>query len=426
MDGRGAELRDESAISTLKQALTAGAGAIDDIRAWSSVIGKQAAVAEIPLTPLEHVVAAYLYRNRLFTGISGETERELAAALSKSWHYLTQERVEDRKLGNRLPRSVLRRSSRETRLFHAASFLPREAGAPWLRQSFGRDFLLEPGELVFLGAVLATAAAMALFTAWGAALLCCALLGYAVATIVEYSMHRWAGHEGNRAHEALGRFGKIGRALSEILTATYMGHFVFHHIKTSNRNYTSQFSPDDPKDREVVDAELAHMGATGRFIKSTNYGMTLNPNSVLTGFLTPLPVQAGLIWLLHLNLFDAVALMAPAWLYIAASRNLHPYLHKTRGEIARTAGVCMRFVARTRYAEYISRAHWIHHKGGGGNYNLVPGGDLLFGDFRKPNLDMVFRMRADGILGAEWPPTMPYRTTRWNVLTDRPPATAPL
>jgi hypothetical protein len=32
----------------------------------------------------------------------------------------------------------------------------------------------------------------------------------------------------------------------------------------------------------------------------------------------------------------------------------------------------------------------------------VPGADLLFGDFRRPNLDMVFRMRDDGILGADW------------------------
>jgi hypothetical protein len=62
----------------------------------------------------------------------------------------------------------------------------------------------------------------------------------------------------------------------------------------------------------------------------------------------------------------------------------------------------MRLLLRTRYAEWISRSHWIHHKGGGGNYNLVPGADVLFGDFRKPNLNMVLRMRADGIVGAVW------------------------
>ena len=62
----------------------------------------------------------------------------------------------------------------------------------------------------------------------------------------------------------------------------------------------------------------------------------------------------------------------------------------------------MRLLLATRYAEMISRAHWVHHKGGGGNFNLVPGADLLFGDFRRPNLDMVFRMRDDGILGADW------------------------
>ena len=62
----------------------------------------------------------------------------------------------------------------------------------------------------------------------------------------------------------------------------------------------------------------------------------------------------------------------------------------------------MRLLLATRYGEWISRSHWIHHKGGGGNYNLVPGADVLFSDFRKPNLSMVLRMRADGIVGANW------------------------
>src|SRR6185436_8407963 len=88
--------------------------------------------------------------------------------------------------------------------------------------------------------------------------------------------------------------------------------------------------------------------------------------------------------------------------HVMASKILHPYLHKRRDEVMKTSSPLVCFLLRTRYAEWISRSHWIHHKGGGGNFNLVPGADFLFGDYRKPNLDLVFRMRADHIVGADW------------------------
>ena len=101
-------------------------------------------------------------------------------------------------------------------------------------------------------------------------------------------------------------------------------------MKTSSRNYTSQFSNRPPGDKASVDAELARLGPMGEFIRQTDYGMTINHVGVVAGFAVALPFQLALIWALNLRPWSAVALMAPSVLYVAASKFLHPYLHKTR------------------------------------------------------------------------------------------------
>ena len=183
---------------------------------------------------------------------------------------------------------------------------------------------------------------------------------------------------------------------------TYLGHFVIHHLKTSNKNYTTQFAPGPPGDRSTIDAQLDVLGKVGQRIKRSDYGMSLSHGGVTVGLLVTLPVHLTLIWVLGLGFLSTLALITPSLLYVLASRNLHPCLHKNRERAMAKSGPFMRLLLATRYAEWISRSHWIYHKGGGGNYNLVPGGDVLFSDFRKPNLNMVLRMRADGILGANW------------------------
>jgi hypothetical protein len=130
--------------------------------------------------------------------------------------------------------------------------------------------------------------------------------------------------------------------------------------------------------------------------------MSLAHEGVIAGFLTPLRIYILLYWNLHLDLISGIGLVAPSTLYVGASKYLHPFLHKSRHRAFDEAGPFTGWLLRTRYAEWISKAHWIHHKGGGGNFNLVPGADVLFSDFRKPTLRMVLQMRDEGILGACW------------------------
>jgi hypothetical protein len=388
----------EEAISTLRHVLTGGAEAARQVQAWITRIQNRQNEGE-PLTVLEHTAMAYVLRSGFLDFLSNVgPQQKVESVLAKSWLHMTGKRLDSKSLTGRLPRSTLRTASREARLFHLAAFQLRGAKATGSQKSVGRDYTPTFGDLVVITGLVAIA-----FTDMGKAILGGAAMGYAISTLAEYSMHRWAGHEaGRQIKPLLRKLGCIGQKVLNHLEATYVRHFVIHHVKTSNRYYTTQFSSDPPGDQLTIDAELDALGDVGRHIKKSDYGMTLTHTGVMTGLLATLPIHMTLILVLGLEPVSAVALMAPSLLHVWASKILHPYLHKRRDEVMKTSSPFVCFLLRTRYAEWISRSHWIHHKGGGGNFNLIPGADLVFGDFRKPNLDLVFRMQADHILGADW------------------------
>ncbi|HLQ92282.1 MAG TPA: hypothetical protein VK148_19865 [Xanthobacteraceae bacterium] len=386
----------DEAIQTLVHGLAGGAEATREVCTWIARMHDRQYEGR-SLTAMEHSALTFLLRSRLLDCISNEQQKRNAEIiLAKSWLHLTGKHHHI--LTGRLPRSTLRRADRETRLIHMAAFQPCGPKAAASQKSIGRDYIPELCDFI----VIAGLAAIAL-AGIGKAILGAAAMGYAISTLVEYSMHRWAGHGlGGRFRLLMKKSGWVGHGASNYLEATYLGHFIVHHVKTSNKYYTAQFSSNPSGHRSTIDAELDALGTIGRQIKRTDYGMTLTPTGVVAGLLVTLPIHVTLILILCLEPISAVALMAPSLLHVCASKYLHPYLHKRRDELMNGAGPVVRFLLGTRYAEWISRLHWIHHKGGGGNYNLIPGADFLFGDYRKPNLDLVFRMRADRILGADW------------------------
>ena len=348
---------------------------------------------------MEHTAAAYILRSGYLEHPSDQPAcRDIKSVLAKSWLHLTGRQPARRGLSARLPPRTLARASREARLFHSAAFRPQGPKAIAQKDSIGRDYVPDPSDLIATAGLAALA-----FTDIGGSLLASAATGYMIATLAEYSMHRWAGHEGGRPLKPLlTKSGWIGERISDYLNATYVSHFVIHHGKTSRKNYATQLARRRSDAQSRIHAEHDDMNGIGRHVKKSDYGMTLTHAGVAAGLLVTLPVHVTLILALRLEPLSAVALTMPSLLYVAASKSLHPYLHKSRDEAMASAGPFMRWLLQTRYAEWISRSHWIHHKGGGGNFNLVPGADLLFSDFRRPNLNLVLRMRADRILGADW------------------------
>lgn len=366
-----------------------------DTSAWCGAMRRLLAAGQVP-TVLEHTTLAFLARGQA----GSVTRAKLHPMLACSWQRLVGRAAGGDPVMDRLPRQVLRGATREERLLHAASFRSAPAPGRWSLRKVAPDYVPEAQD----GVALAVALGAVLLVA-DAAVPSMAALGYFVATLVEYALHRWAGHEGDRLmRPALGRLGGLGRWVGEFLAAVHFGHLVVHHARTSNRHYTAQFGPCPPFDRATVDAELEALGAAGRYVKASDYGMSLSHSGVVSGLLATMPIHFLLIWILAPGPAGIAALVAPTLLYVAASKSLHRYLHRSPDHAMATAGPLMRWLLRTRYAEWISRCHWIHHKGGGGNYNLVPGGDLLMLDYGRPDLRTVFRMRADRILGAWWEP----------------------
>ena len=237
------ELANERAICALGHVLTNGAEAATAVHAWTTWIQVSSARGQFALTVLEHTVMAYILRSEFLDRFSGfpESSRhricsvdELAAPDGTTCVI--------QNLTGRLPRSVLRKASREERLFHSAAFQPSGSKVVKLHNSIRCDYVPELRDL-------ATAAGLAVVacTDTGSSMLVSGGIGYAIATVAEYGMHRWAGHEaGGPLKPLLEKSGWIGRKVSEYLAATYLGHFVIHHVKTSNRNYTTQFAREPP------------------------------------------------------------------------------------------------------------------------------------------------------------------------------------
>ena len=188
------EAPDREAIAALRNAAAGSPAAAAEAEAWSLRMPERQIAGE-PLTVMETALV-YVFRNGLVERRSGpQAHRRIEAVLAKSRLHLAGARGADRGAADRLPRRVLRTAGREVRLLHAAAFQPGGPKAARAWASLGRDYVPEPWDLAALASGLAALAS----TGFGRAVLGSALLGYAVATVVEYGMHRWGGHEGRRS-----------------------------------------------------------------------------------------------------------------------------------------------------------------------------------------------------------------------------------
>lgn len=164
--------------------------------------------------------------------------------------------------------------------------------------------------------------------------------------------------------------------------------------------FTSEQEQADLVDTLAADNEVTE--AALKTIKGSKYGASLTTKGVSIGFLSLLPVHMTISYALGLDPLETAALIAPTTLYLSSAKYLHPLMHMPREEALKQSGPFMRWLLNTRYVEMISRQHYMHHKGGGGNYNFVFGADWVMNQIRRPQLKHVFAMRRLGMIGAEW------------------------
>lgn len=388
-DSKAADL----AFAALEELAFNREGAKARFSGWFCLIQHQQALGR-PLSVLEHTALAYSLRSGFLNAKDDSSLiRNVSQALAGSWREFSGDVPKD--LLARLPRKTLRGASHEVRLFHAAAFESSTRGTGTdtaTLSSLLRDY---PGDARDLLAVMALIAVG--LSPTGRQLLAGTALGYVTATVLEYGFHGYLAHAPNRVNRF---FKKIGGSIEKAFVELKYSHAVIHHAKTFREKYNVQFSTLDEK--EAVE-RLAHArGEAGLDIIDSRFGNSMSLRGLLKGLKVGLPFALLLTASAHLTaralglhpsaIFDVTAILV-SMINLPATGFFHPYMHMTRKQAQDEASPLMRWFLKTRYTAMMSRLHYGHHRGRGGNHNLVFGADFLFGTLKKPNVRQMLEMK---------------------------------
>ncbi|WP_435007669.1 hypothetical protein P12x_004934 [Tundrisphaera lichenicola] len=212
-------------------------------------------------------------------------------------------------------------------------------------------------------------------------------LGYLAASISESLLHRFVGHAraGTRRYWA-----RHPRLFGHLLRVHYR-HAVVHHGLTYRSDHVTQF--DDQVHRSRVDRVIGKAGDP--LIVRERYGLTIGLRSLISYNLTvvpALPVLAVMIgpW----SILGALPMLMAAPLMAMV---VHPSLHRPYASVDPQAPRHLARLLRTRYFRYLVRHHFLHHEDPTCNFNLLLGGDWLFGVGRRPDREELDRIRSLGL-----------------------------
>jgi len=205
-------------------------------------------------------------------------------------------------------------------------------------------------------------------------LLFCLCFAYLAATVWETLLH-WKVLHANRAtrlrwRQKGGIFGKLRRG--------WFSHNVIHHRQTY-QSYFTQFKT--PQAKKFLDSKLK--GSLGESIRRNQYGLTVSTFWEISCFTLP-PIFAVLLLypFFHIKyiMIGFVISTLPMWL----SKYVHPLLH-IHPEILQKKPF-QKWLNKTAYFCYIRHCHFLHHKYGLCNFNLLPGGDYLLRVYKQPDI----------------------------------------
>ena len=210
------------------------------------------------------------------------------------------------------------------------------------------------------------------------------LLYLAVAYLFSSSWESWAHrnllHASMRSRRAWRTYGEVGK----LLRLAYFYHNTIHHRRTFVKSFFIQFHDQSQKRR--LDRSLK--GTIGEQLKANGYGLTIS------GFWELFTFAAVPMAFISVGF----ALLSPTWLPVGIliallplilTRYLHPLLHIDPEQ--HRAGSLVNLICRASIFRYIQRYHFIHHKYGLVNFNLLPGADWVFQVCKRASSDEVPR-----------------------------------
>jgi hypothetical protein len=381
---------ENDAITALENMVRPNEESIKDVHQWLQNLQSKVAQGQ-PISIMEHTALTYLLDRKIFDSFpEPEVKTAVEQLLIQSWEAKTGFRLNPDELIQPLTPAVQAQMTREERVFHQVIFEPDG------RLSQER----KPSKRAIIAATLLTGFA---FSRTGGDVISGTILGYMGATMAEHLIHKYGGHASNRIKAVTEKMGWIGAWFKKVS----FRHGVVHHGLTYRKDYATQFR-DEQEMSDLNDKLEERFGFTKTELDQlaeSKYGASLSTRGVLQGLMSTAPVYLAMSHLMGFGPMATAAMIAPTAAYLALSKCIHPYMHMTRTEVNTSAPRFVRWVLTSRYGEWMSRHHYIHHKGGGGNYNLLHigiGGDSLTGELRNPTLQQVLEMRRLDLIGAAW------------------------
>lgn len=213
--------------------------------------------------------------------------------------------------------------------------------------------------------------------------------GYVVASLIESYMHQ---HVSDAPNKSVKRWQRFPRLCGYLLRTRY-SHHVVHHRRTFKQDHVTQFRTR--AEHAALDAELAERGAHGLIIQRSMYAVRLHGSGALV-FIAPL-LPAIPLTLLLLGPWATVGTGISLALPPLFSHFIHPYLHMPHARAVREAPAVTAWLMKRWYFRAMARNHFMHHRYVASNFNLVLGGDLLRGRWRKPQEKDLAEMRRLGL-----------------------------
>lgn len=214
------------------------------------------------------------------------------------------------------------------------------------------------------------------------------VIGYGVLCVSESASHRYFLHASPKIRKFWQRIGNIGRYIHN----SWYSHHVVHHYRTFRQDYVTQFTSPDEEQR--LEADLTRRGK--RQIALNSYGLRIGSPKEFVKYVYPHVPHYALLCYLGGAGFTLGALL-PVFFYQWLAHFAHPYLHMNYAEALQKASPLMRPFLYTPYFRRLAQHHFLHHKYVHCNYNLLFGGDLVWGCHRLPSAEDYAEMHKLGM-----------------------------
>ena len=214
------------------------------------------------------------------------------------------------------------------------------------------------------------------------------MLGYVMATLLESTLHRVIYHAGPQTRRFWARYPRI----SGPFRRAYFSHGIVHHRWTFRDDFVTQFSARQEKER----LDLRIKGPQASLIEREHYGMTLKGVEIIW---LNLPILLCIVLIgLVLGPWALVGALPSVAAYSCLAMFVHPYLHRSQREEAAGVSPVLRWVLKTGYVRFLRCHHYLHHRYADCNFNLLLGGDVVFGRYRLPTAQDWDEMRRLGLV----------------------------